>query len=443
MIILEFKGYFLEMQTSDNEKNLIREIISNLISYNKPWFDEKCILVGDKTNYWILNYSNFGKNEYNRLVRGMVIKKPTMPFHGDPLTLISSFPFTRFHNQGENEASHVDMMNSDMIEKLDGTMVAVHFPNHNPNDPYFHTRKMHSSHEPDMKLTQTSFLGLKNEFMPTIKKYVDKLKFDENDTLNTYVFEFIHEISHVVTKYNPSQYGLYLLGARNIKTHKEYSEEELNKIAYRIGAKRPRLFDATNNQDEIEKMFILASEETPDFEGFVFRDKNSGNRIKVKDAKYVRIHHILDKTKISSLVPIIFLGEDEEVAAYFPHARENIKLIKNAINQYVEEMTNKVLHYKSLNLSKKDLSKMFYGEDVLPKWERKGKERIKPEVEETRFNSSLILSLISISDKKEIETKLMLRLKELALGKGNNDGNPKKLMEIINLKDHIEKNDEE
>ena len=234
-----------------------------------------------------------------------------------------------------------------------------------------------------------------------------------------------------------------MLGARNIKTHKEYSEEELNKIAYRIGAKRPRLFDATNNQDEIEKMFILASEETPDFEGFVFRDKNSGNRIKVKDAKYVRIHHILDKTKISSLVPIIFLGEDEEVAAYFPHARENIKLIKNAINQYVEEMTNKVLHYKSLNLSKKDLSKMFYGEDVLPKWERKGKERIKPEVEETRFNSSLILSLISISDKKEIETKLMLRLKELALGKGNNDGNPKKLMEIINLKDHIEKNDEE
>ena len=93
MIILEFKGYFLEMQTSDSEKNLIREIISNLISYNKPWFDEKCILVGDKTNYWILNYSNFGKNEYNRLVRGMVIKKPTMPFHGDPLILISSFPF--------------------------------------------------------------------------------------------------------------------------------------------------------------------------------------------------------------------------------------------------------------------------------------------------------------------------------------------------------------
>ena len=86
---------------------------------------------------------------------------------------------------------------------------------------------------------------------------------------------------------------------------------------------------------------------------------------------------------------------------------------------------------------------MFYGEDVLPKWERKGKERIKPEVEETRFNSSLILSLISVSDKKEIATKLMLRLKELALGNGNNDGNPKKLMEIINLKDHIEKNDEE
>lgn len=440
MIILEFKGYFLEMQTSDTEKNLIREIISNLISYNKTWLDDKYILVGDKTNYWILNYSNFGKNEYNRLVRGMVVKKPTMPFNDDPLTLISSFPFTRFHNQGEKEASHVDMMNSDMIEKLDGTMVAVHFDD---NKVYFHTRKMHSSHEPDMRLTQTSFLGLKNEFMPTIKKYVDKLKLDQNDALNTYVFEFIHEISHVVTKYNPVQYGLYLLGGRNIKNHKEYSEEELNKIASKIGAKRPRLFNTTNNQDEIEKMFILASEKTPDFEGFVYRDKNSGNRIKVKDAKYVRMHHILDKTKISSLIPIIFLGEDEEVAAYFPHAKENIKLIKNVINQYVEEMANKVLHYKSLNLSKKDLSKMFYGEDILPKWERKGQQRIKPQVEETRFNSSLILSLITISNKKEIETKIMQRLKELALGKGNNDGNPKKLMEIINLKDHIEKNDEE
>ncbi len=229
---MDFKGYFVEMQTTDNEKNLIREIISNLVNYNKEWLDDKKILVGDKGNYWILNYSNFGKNEHNRLVRGMVVKKPNKAFNGDLLSLITSFPFTRFFNQAEPDAAHVDMINSHMIEKLDGTMIGIHFDD---NQIYFHTRKMHSSYEPDMKMTQTSFLGLKNEFMPTIKKYIDKLNFNEQDVNFTYVFKFIHEISHVVTKYTRNQYGLYLLAARNISTHKEMHENDLDEIAKRIG----------------------------------------------------------------------------------------------------------------------------------------------------------------------------------------------------------------
>lgn len=430
---MDFKGFFVEMQTTDNEKNLIREIISNLVNYNKEWLDDKKILVGDKGNYWILNYSNFGKNEHNRLVRGMVVKKPNRIFNGDLLSLIVSFPFTRFFNQAEPDAAPVDMVNSHMIEKLDGTMIGVHFDD---NRIFFHTRKMHSSHETDMKMTQTSFLGLKNEFMPTIKKYVDKLNFNEQDADFTYVFEFIHEISHVVTKYTINQYGLYLLAARNLSTHKELDEHELDEVVKRIKAKRPRTFDAVADQKEIEKMFLAAAAETPDFEGFVFRDKKTGQRIKVKDVNYVKKHHILDKTKIENLIQIIFLGEEEEVTAYFPHAKENVKIIKSSIDSYVEEMTKKALHYKSLNLSKKDLAALFFGQDILPKWERRLKKqtRVEPKIDETKFNINLILALILLNNEREMKDKIIKTLKEVALGQGDNNGTPKNLIEILNIK---------
>ena len=163
------------METSADEKQRLREIIQHLIAGDKDWLSQQWILVGKKQGYWILNYLQGPRNDYNRLVRGLVVQQPPTGWTGDPLSLIKSFPFVRFFNQGEKEADPVNMSNSEMLEKLDGTMVGVFFPDGNVTKPQYHTRKMMSTDSQDMGKTLTSFAGKNYKFMGVIGEYVNKL----------------------------------------------------------------------------------------------------------------------------------------------------------------------------------------------------------------------------------------------------------------------------
>lgn len=435
---LSFTGFLIEMETTTQEKELIREIIQRIIKNDKSWLSDHFILVGDKGSYWILNYLQGPRNEYNRLVRGMVVKKPDPNWSGDELELIRSFPFTRFFNHGEPDAAPVDLANAEMLEKLDGTMVGVFFPENNPSIPHFHTRKMSSVHDPDMDRTITSFYGKEFKFLPTIKGYVDKLKFTNVDVEYTYVFEFLHESSYVLTKYTPDKYGLYMLGARNIKNHKELTEDELDAVAKRVGAKRPRRFDTVADLSTIEKMFDLAAAEIPDFEGYVFRDKKTGQRIKVKDPKYVKKHHLLDDTSYKALIPKILEGEEEEVIAYFPHVKGRIEDIKKAYSKYLNKVIDKVLEWKEKGLTGRELSVKLFGENPLAKWELRLKKlrgeagQAQKSVEPDEFIRSMILKFSS-SDEETIRVRVDEELKKIGLGQGNNLGDPKRLIDMIGL----------
>ena len=68
----------------------LRTIINKLIENDIEWIKSKDIKVGDKGDYWILNYGIQDKNEYNSLVRGLIVEKPTYNYK-DPLNLIKSF----------------------------------------------------------------------------------------------------------------------------------------------------------------------------------------------------------------------------------------------------------------------------------------------------------------------------------------------------------------
>lgn len=442
------------MKTTYAQKDRIREIIRNLIADNRNWLRDNFILVGDKGDFWILNYLQGPRNEYNCLVRGMVVRKPIIPdgmtAHGetssekveeilwlsctrDELDLIVSFPFIRFFNHGESEAAHVDFSNADMVEKLDGTMVGVFFTNVDGKfERHFHTRKMCSVDERDMVKKITSFYGKDFVFMPTIKSYVDKVQFEEFYQYKdyTFVFEFLHEASYVLTKYNPEQYGLYLLAARNNSTHEEMSEQELNEVSYLLGVGRPKLFDSLNNLDQIQEQFD--SVEVEDFEGFVFRDRLTGHRVKVKDPEYVRKHHILDETSYKRILPRILEGEEDEVLAYFPHLLPRVEEVKKYYNTYLDKCVAKVLEWKSKNLSGRELAVALFGEQQVPKWERKLKKmhgqesRVQPG-EPDKFFRQMILSFQQF-DESEIKNKVDFSMKEIAL-----NGNPKTLLEMIGL----------
>ncbi len=438
---LKFKEFLIEMETSNDEKNRIREVIQKLIENDKKWLKEKDIYVGDKGDFWILNYGQEQVNPYNSLFRGMVIKKPEFGFQGDLLSLIKSFPFIRFFNQKEVEkAAHVDLNNADMIDKLDGTFVGVFFPYDDPSRPEFHTRKLLSTSAQDFDLSITSFHGKKYKFLPLIKSYVDNLKFDESDIEFTYIFEFIHEASYVVTKYSPEKYGLYLLAGRNVKTHKELLEKELDKKAIQFGVNRPNRYDSVADQDQIQKLLDQISKEVEDFEGSVFRDRTTGNRIKLKRDDYLRKHRMIDKGNYKELIPSILEGEESEILAYLPYLKSRIDEFKNSFNKFIEEAFAEVLSWKKKNLSPAELASNLFGKNELKAWERRLKKipLLKADLSETEaFKRNLVMKYSKFPE-DIIKEKITKELIELGTKTGSSEPRVKKLISILNLKDDDE-----
>lgn len=348
MIFKEWLQYRInEMGVTPQDQDGLRTIINKLIQGDMAWMKNHDILVGNKGAFWILNYGMKDKNDLNRLARGLVVQKPQEGFSGDPLQLIKSFPFIRFFNQGEPQADKINMSNAEMLEKMDGTMVGVFFPNGNPKDPHWHTRKMLSSHQPDMELTVGGFGGGQHRLMAIIGQYVRQLNFNEEDAYHTYVFEFIHTASAVLTKYNEEQYGLYLLAGRNLQTHEEESEDALDEIAAKIGARRPSRWDAVADDQEIAQMMKKVASEVEDFEGMVFRDRETGKRVKLKEPGYVEKHHLLGDLSFKRLVPQVLDGEEEEIVAYFPQARELVDEIKQKHEDFKEKTVETIKAFRA------------------------------------------------------------------------------------------------
>jgi len=436
---LSFRRFLVEMETTPDEKDRIRTIIRKLIQDDKPWFREHEIQVGDKGAYWIINYNQGGRNEYNTLVRGMVVRKPDASWRGDELALIASFPFTRFFNKGEQEAAPIDFGASEMLEKMDGSMVGVFFPDGDPNNPQWHTRRMLSTHGPDMQMVITSF-DKQNQyrFMNLIGEMVKKLKFEKTDTKMTYVFEFVHEASKVLTQYDQSQWGLYLLGARNIRTHRELTEDKLDETAKRIRSKRPRRWKTSGDQQEIQRLMDELERTTKNFEGAVFRDPK-GQRVKLKRDDYVKLHHMLDKLSYKHLIPVVLNGEEDEVLAHFPEAQEMIDEFKERFQAFIEYVMERIEHWKAKKMSKRDLAFTLRGR-AAKRWDKAagGPVAKVPPAEPNGWIASKVLSYIDY-DEEDARKKIEGELRELGTGK-KADGseanfNPSRLMELLGFEE--------
>lgn len=240
------------------------------------------------------------------------------------------------------------------------SMIGLFFPTGDLRNPQWHTRKMTSGHTPDMNMKVRAFTGESFPLMQLIGRYIKQLRFDHDEDLHhTYVFEFIHAASTVLTKYNPQQFGLYLLAVRNLQTHREESENALDEIAARIGANRPRRWDSVADSNDIAAMMKQAASEVENFEGYVFRDKETGKRIKLKDAHYVKMHHILGSLSFKRLIPKVLEGEEDEIISYFPSSREKIMEIKQKHMNYVKYVADLIKDYKGF-ANRKELADLVF-----------------------------------------------------------------------------------
>lgn len=356
----------------------------------------------------MLNYAPGPRNDFNKLVRGMVVRQTVWDKKTDPLTLISSFPFVRFFNQGEKDAEDIGIHHSELLEKLDGTMVGVFFE----DKPIFHTRKMLSVEPNDWNMLLTTFHGKTYPFLPIIADYVEKLRFGPSDVAYAYVFEFIHEVSHVVTRYPPEAYGLYLIGGRQLSTHLELTEDELDVFAERIGALRPRRWLAA----QYKEIMVLMKEEGQDFEGFVFRDKLTGKRVKLKDTDYLRKHRLLDGS-YKNLLSIVLMEEEEEILAYFPFVKDRVDDVKKAYENYLAKATAAVLKWRGMDRKEVAIAIFHQGE------------------EQDQYVRSIVMRFLDEPNPDTVRHTIDKELKKIALGSGNSAGSPKRLLEIIDLQD--------
>jgi hypothetical protein len=236
------------------------------------------------------------------------------------------------------------------------SMVGLSFPQGDVSQPFWQTRKMISTH--DHSFNMKSFYGENFKIMEMIGDYIKVLTVSPKFAKCTFVFECIHKHTQVITKYTSEQYGLYLIGCRELEDYHEFSEMELDIVAVAIGAKRPRRWPTVTSAAEIIAMF---SQFPKDYEGMVVRHKGTSLRNKVKSEDYMKVHHLLTSISYKNLIPLWIEGEEEEIVSYFKQAASKMDTIKKAWDHLLGAIVMKATWWNQQQLDRKTIAMQLTG----------------------------------------------------------------------------------
>lgn len=218
--------------------------------------------------YFIYNYT--AKTQYDRVwtkdtlnCRGLILDG-----HGN----IIARPFEKFFNLEEYEYnSHLGMLppfkRFDVYEKLDGSLgILYHLPN---GEPRIATR---GSFESEQAKVATEIL----------KEKYSHIHFKRG---LTFLFEIIYPQNRIVIDYGNKR-DLVLLAVRNTETGEDWSHEALEDFCQQT---RLPLVQRYGMRCILSQVKNIQQENR---EGYVIQF-NTGLRVKVKFAEYVRLHKIL------------------------------------------------------------------------------------------------------------------------------------------------------
>lgn len=329
----------------------LRTVSENYLAKNEAFFEEHGINWSQKGKYAIFNYRQDAEpNRYNGWCRALVLAEDGR---------VMSLPFPRFFNKGQKEAPELDPANCDLIEKMDGTLIGGFWDG---DEFVFHTRRTISSHQPDMELEITNFNGKPYSLLQVAKKYVDQIKWDQyllDRKFFCFAFELIHDATKVVTEYPEDKWGLYLLTVRNLRTMRDHdsgSEMILDGFAGEMGVRRPRVWTA-ESYAHVEQMM---AEHPEDFEGYVLRDRTTGQRVKSKNPSYVERHHMVDRRTYRYLIPLWLKGERAEIEAYFPDTTPLFQDLEDALAVFTKKIEMLIMYWQGRwnvnNWTKKQLA---------------------------------------------------------------------------------------
>lgn len=272
---------------------------------------------------------------------------------------VVSRKFDRFFNFGEAGTHDFDFSSSELWEKADGSLCGVYW---NPFDSRWEictrgTAFAESNHVFGLANDGTFRYWILKAMKLTEEQFHECMSdFDKNVT---YIMEYVGPENRIVTPYTESQ--MVFLGARFNESGKEISDfrniiSELNK--HNMNIRTPERYEAYTANDVLR----LCNELPGLKEGFVAKNLFTGERVKVKNSLYVKLHLTRGNGAPSakSLMEMVLQNEQSEFLSYFgeykpfiePYENAFVKLIEDA-NQIFEE-TQHIESQKEFAMKVKD-----------------------------------------------------------------------------------------
>jgi hypothetical protein len=240
---------------------------------------------------------------------------------------VASHSFDKFFNWGEGPVDLIDWDSVITREKIDGSLIKYGFWG---MEWRWNTN---NSFGVDAQLPETALGGGDKTFKDLINlalineaKKFGSMNGDDEHAISfigsqlrrpefldwTISFELVSPFNRVVIQYDEPK--LWLLAARNNKTHEEMTPEEF-KEKFRLSFDIPKLYPLKTLDDLLKQKDLLKNKE-----GFVVQDAQF-HRAKLKADSYLKIHRLKDANgnfSTKRLFECIQSGSSDDVKAGFP-----------------------------------------------------------------------------------------------------------------------------
>lgn len=231
---------------------------------------------------------------------------------------VLAWPYNKFWNHGEALAAPIDWSTARVQEKLDGSLIILH---------WHHGWRVASSGHP----TAGGSFGdedrtFREAFWNTWDVLDNRLPPDDmRDT--TFMFELCDQPNRIVVQHERPRIVLH--GARRLTDGREaaygwlcYAAEQMRcEVVQCLPYTSFAACDAAVNALDPLKC-----------EGFVVVD-DQFNRVKIKSPRYVALHHLKNNATPRRAVELWQTGEHEELLAHFPEFRQVIEPVHDKLDQ--------------------------------------------------------------------------------------------------------------
>lgn len=238
---------------------------------------------------------------------------------------IVCFPFKKFFNVQESNASDIDWTTAVVQEKIDGSILKLW------NDGKWHLSTNGTINAVNAQLSMpVNVLGSENDDI-RIENYLELFLYavhgdlswlEDLDTSNTYIFEIVSPYNRIVVPYVETE--IYHIGTRNNKT---FEEMEID-----IGIEKPKVYPLFSLSDCMKSAEGLPYSE----EGYVVVDAN-WNRVKIKSPNYVSAHYLRNNGNVSfsSVLEMIMNSGQDDFLSIYPEYTETFKYVENSLSEFV------------------------------------------------------------------------------------------------------------